>query len=302
MSHSERQGKPLHRPVLLREVLQMLDLHTGLCVVDGTMGAGGHSCKIAEQIEATGTLIGLDRDAMMLAFAEKKLANSPANCHLIQASYSELPEVLKQFNLEQVDRVLLDLGLSSDQLADDSRGFSFNATGSLDLRFDTTTGQPAWELLETLSQQKLESAFKEYGEEKFSAKIAEAIVLQRKQKRLLTADQLVTIVTQAMPAKVVKMSSKHPATRIFQALRILVNDELGHLQKMLDTILPQTIQPGGRAVIITFHSLEDRMVKVAFRKKEVWKQVTTKPVVATATEQKINPRSRTAKIRTAIRL
>ncbi len=302
MSYSERQGKPLHRPVLLREVLQMLDLQAGLCVVDGTMGAGGHSYKISEKIEATGTLIGLDRDAMMLAFAEKKLANSPANCHLIQASYSELPEVLQQFNLEQFDRVLLDLGLSSDQLADDSRGFSFNATGSLDLRFDTTTGQPAWELLETLSQQKLELAFKEYGEEKFSAKIAEAIVLQRKQKRLLTADQLVDIVTKTMPAKVVKMSSKHPATRIFQALRILVNDELGHLQKMLDTILPQTIQPGGRAVIITFHSLEDRMVKVAFRKKEMWKQVTTKPIVATAIEQKINPRSRTAKIRTAIRL
>lgn len=298
------QKRPIHLPVLLREVIQELDLSPGLVVVDGTVGAGGHSQHILKQIGVEGTLIGMDRDAMMLNFAKEKLEWErlpTGQCHLRQASYAELPAVLEDLKLNQIDRILLDLGLSSDQLGDDARGFGFESTGELDLRFDTTTGVPAWKLLETLSESELNEILETYGEERFSQRIASHLVKQRKTSPIRTAAELIKAVQHAIPSKVLASSRKNPATRVFQALRIAANQELKQLEIMLESVLPQVMRAGGRAVIISFHSLEDRLVKQAFKNKTLWKNLTAKPIIATQAEQRVNPRCRSAKLRVAMK-
>ncbi len=298
------QKRPVHLPVLLREVIEQLDLSPGLVVVDGTVGAGGHSQHILQRIGAEGILIGLDRDAMMLNFAGEKLEleKLPAGrCYLRQDSYAELPAVLEELELKSVDRVLLDLGLSSDQLGDDERGFGFESTGELDLRFDTRAGVPAWQLLETLSEAELCEIFEVYGEERFSQRIASELVRQRKAAPIRTAAELIKVVQQAIPSKALASARKNPATRVFQALRIAANQELEQLEIMLESVLPQVMQSGGRAAIISFHSLEDRLVKQAFKNQAIWKNLTSKPIVATQAEQRINPRCRTAKLRVAMK-
>lgn len=298
------QKRPVHIPVLLREVMEQLDLSPGLVVVDGTVGAGGHSQHILKQIGTTGTLIGLDRDEMMLGFAREKLGAETlpdGQCFLRQASYAELPAVLEELKLPSVDRVLLDLGLSSDQLSDETRGFGFETPGDLDLRFDTRQGIPAWQLLETLSEAELVEIMEVYGEERFSQRIASQLVQQRKTNPVRTAADLIAAVQAAMPAKALATARKNPATRVFQALRIAANQELEQLETMLDAVLPQALKPGGRAVIISFHSLEDRMVKQAFKDRDRWKNLTAKPITATQAEQRVNPRCRTAKLRVAVK-
>tara|TARA_R110002111_G_scaffold18931_2_gene46269 strand:+ start:107937 stop:108857 length:921 start_codon:yes stop_codon:yes gene_type:complete len=298
------QKRPVHLPVLLREVIEQLDLSAGLVVVDGTVGAGGHSQHILQRIGAEGILIGLDRDAMMLNFAGEKLEleKLPAGqCYLRQASYAELPAVLEELELKSVDRILLDLGLSSDQLGDDERGFGFESTGDLDLRFDTRAGVPAWQLLETLSESELCEIFEVYGEERFSQRIASELVKQRKATPIRTAAELIKAVQQAIPSKALASARKNPATRVFQALRIAANQELEQLEIMLESVLPQVMKSGGRAAIISFHSLEDRLVKQAFKNQAIWKNLTSKPIVATQAEQRINPRCRTAKLRVAMK-
>ena len=298
------QKRPVHIPVLLREVMEQLDLSPGLVVVDGTVGAGGHSQHILKQIGTTGTLIGLDRDAMMLGFAREKLGVETLpdrQCFLRQASYAELPSVLEELQISAVDRVLLDLGLSSDQLSDETRGFGFETPGDLDLRFDTRQGVPAWQLLGTLSEAELVEIMEVYGEERFSQRIASQLVQQRKTNPVRTAADLIEAVQAAMPAKALATARKNPATRVFQALRIAANQELEQLETMLDAVLPQALKPGGRAVIISFHSLEDRMVKQAFKDREQWKNLTAKPITATQAEQRVNPRCRTAKLRVAVK-
>lgn len=298
------QKQPIHLPVLLREVIEQLDLSPGLVVVDGTVGAGGHSQHILQRIGAEGTLIGLDRDMMMLNFASEKLESETLptkRCYLRQSSYAGLPCVLEELDLDKIDRVLLDLGLSSDQLGDDTRGFGFESSGELDLRFDTRTGIPAWELLGTLSEAELADIFETYGEERFSQRIAAHLVKQRKVSPIRTASELIKAVQQAIPSKALASARKNPATRVFQALRIAANQELEQLETMLDTVLPQVLKAGGRAAIISFHSLEDRMVKRAFKNKQIWKNLTTKPIVATQAEQRVNPRCRTAKLRVAMK-
>jgi len=298
------QKRPIHLPVLLREVIEQLDLSPGLVVVDGTVGAGGHSQHILQRIGAEGTLIGLDRDAMMLNFAREKLECEKlptGQCHLRQSSYAELPAVLEELQLNQIDRILLDLGLSSDQLGDDARGFGFESTGELDLRFDTRTGIPAWKLLETLSESELSEILETYGEERFSQRIASHLVKQRKMSPIRTASELIKAVQQAIPSKALASARKNPATRVFQALRIAANQELEQLETMLNSVLPQVLKAGGRAAIISFHSLEDRMVKQAFKNKTLWKNLTAKPIIATQAEQRVNPRCRTAKLRVAMK-
>ncbi|KAA0131677.1 16S rRNA (cytosine(1402)-N(4))-methyltransferase RsmH [Gimesia chilikensis] len=298
------QKRPVHIPVLLREVMEQLDLSPGLVVVDGTVGAGGHSQHILKQIGTTGTLIGLDRDEMMLGFAREKLGAETlpdGQCFLRQASYAELPAVLAELQIPSVDRVLLDLGLSSDQLSDETRGFGFETPGDLDLRFDTRQGIPAWQLLETLSEAELVEIMEVYGEERFSQRIASQLVQQRKTNPVRTAADLIEAVQAAMPAKALATARKNPATRVFQALRIAANQELEQLETMLDAVLPQALKPGGRAVIISFHSLEDRMVKQAFKDRDQWKNLTAKPITATQAEQRVNPRCRTAKLRVAVK-
>ena len=277
--------------------MRLLDLHQGLTVVDGTVGAGGHSREILKTIGPEGILIGLDRDPMMLKFASQTLTSS--NCHLRQSNYAALSEVLHELGLEHADRVLLDLGLSSDQLADDHRGFGFESQGPLDLRFDPTSGEPAWQLIERLREAELSEIFKQYGEERFSNRVARQIVERRKTSPVRLAADLIEVVREAIPRKFQKRAKKHPATRIFQALRIAVNDELSHLENVLNDSISRTLVSGGRAVVITFHSLEDRLVKRAFRNSERWENLTPKPVSATGTEQRMNPRCRTAKLRAA---
>ena len=288
----------IHLPVLLHEVLDHLDLRPSLTVVDGTVGAGGHSSRIAAKIAPDGKLIGLDRDPMMLAFAGQRLAEQ--NVVLVQSSYADLPEILKSHGLTQIDRLLVDLGLSSDQLADRERGFGFAAGGPLDMRFDTRSGISAAEFLRTASADEITRVFRDWGEEPAAAALAQAIVGSRKFEPVETAADLVAVVERVLKVRDTQQGS-HPATRVFQALRIHVNRELDQLVKFLDAVLPSVLRPGGRAVVITFHSLEDRIVKQAFRDSEVWEIVTKKPVIASPTEVRLNPRCRTAKLRCVIR-
>ena len=288
----------IHLPVLLHEVVDQLDLRPGLTVVDGTVGAGGHSSKIAPKIIPGGRLIGLDRDPMMLAFAADKLIGQ--NATLVHSSYADLPEVLKSQGLTQIDRLLVDLGLSSDQLADRERGFGFAAGGPLDMRFDTRSGISAAEFLKTASVEEITRVFRDWGEELAAGPIAQAIVGSRKFEPCETAAELVAVVERVLKVRDNQQGS-HPATRVFQALRIHVNHELDQLSRFLDSVLPVILRPGGRAVVITFHSIEDRIVKQAFRDSEVWENLTKKPIVATPTEVRLNPRCRTAKLRCVIR-
>ena len=302
-----KSPRPVHVPVLLKEVLQNLQLKPGQVpgqiVVDGTIGAAGHSCEILRRIEPQGTLIGLDRDALMLEIAARQL--SAFRCHLHKASYAQLSDVLAGLQIPAVDRILLDLGLSSDQLADHSRGFSFAADGPLDLRFDVTQGEPAAALVARLDEQELIELFERYGEESHSRRMARNIVEWRKHRPICTGLDLADAVvgagaTHRPSARGARQPAKrHPATRVFQALRIAVNHELDQLETALGGVLHHCLKPGGIVVIISFHSLEDRLVKQAFRDPKLWQPLCPKPITASPAEQRFNPRSRTARLRAA---
>lgn len=290
----------IHVPVLLRETLEALDLRPGLTVVDGTVGGGGHSRKILERILPDGTLIGLDRDPLMLQHAATVVTGERS--HLCHASYRDLPKVLAERSLDAVDRVLVDLGLSSDQLADRERGFGFSTSGPLDMRFDVSQGEPAEQLLARAPSDELEAIFREYGEERFSRAIAERIVMHRRSESIRTAADLVAVIDAALPSSIKREARKEPATRVFQALRIAVNRELEHLEHALKHSLYESLRPGGRLVVITFHSLEDRLVKHAFRDESRWQCLHKKPVAPSPQEIRINPRARSAKLRVAVKL
>ena len=249
-----------HEPVLLAEVLEWLAPRPGQVIVDGTLGGAGHAREIVARIGPSGQLIALDRDPAVIERAEATLAGLPVK--LAQANFCELPEVLSEIGLPRVDGILLDLGLSSDQLADASRGFSFQADGPLDLRFNPEEGEPAWRLVNRLKAENLADLIYEYGEERYSRRIAREIVARRREHPIETAGELAELVRRVVPR------SKHdridPATRTFQALRIAVNEELKSLEIALRR-LPDCLQPGGRLAVISFHSLEDRRVIEAFR-------------------------------------
>lgn len=282
---------------MLREVVQGLALQPGQIVVDGTVGAGGHAREILRRIGPEGLLIGLDRDAMMLEIAARNLA-SPV-CRLFQASYAELPRVLAELRIAAVDRLLVDLGLSSDQLADASRGFSFSSVGPLDLRFDTRQGLPAAELLATLDEQSLADLLYKYGEESDSRRIARRIIERQQRRPIATGRDLADAVAPQgyRPGR----GERHPATRVFQALRIAVNRELEQLETFLGGVLSECVKPGGIVAIISFHSLEDRLVKQALREPTLWKTLSPKPLPPSPAEQRLNPRSRSARLRLAQR-
>lgn len=291
----------VHTPVLLREVIRSLELQPGLVVVDGTVGAGGHSRLIATQIGEQGLLIGLDRDPMMLGLAKAVLPDSE-RIVLKHSSYVELPKILHELGLASVDRVLLDLGLSSDQLADRSRGFGFTSEGPLDLRFDTSRGKPASELLAQSSLEEIESWLSEYGEELESAKIARYLVARAGTNPIRTGLDLANGVAECLGVKRRDPGDKHPATRTFQALRIAANQELEHVKSGIEEAVYGSLKPGGLAAVISFQSLEDRIVKQEFRRSDRWESLTSKPIVASHQEQRVNPRSRSAKLRVARKL
>ncbi len=296
MSASQPSRRTVHVPVLLHEVLEQLDLQSGLTILDGTVGAGGHSSRIVNAMATDCRLIGLDRDSTMLTRAAEVVTD--ARAILKQASYAELPTVLEELGIRKIDRALVDLGLSSDQLADEQRGFGFDTSGKLDMRFDERTGQSAVEFLQTTDLDELTRIFEEYGEERHSKRIAQTIIERRNQQRpVTTTSELVELVI----AITGQSGKSNPATRVFQALRIAVNQELEHLQYFLTDGLPGCLNSGGRALVITFHSLEDRLVKQAFRDTSTWDNLTRKPITATPSEVRMNPRSRSAKLRVAVR-
>lgn len=287
----------VHVPVLPEEVLELLATAPGDTVVDGTLGGGGHTELLARAVGEGGRVIAMDRDLRAVERAEERLAGMPVE--VVQANYAELPEVLDTLGIETVNGVLLDLGLSSDQLDDDQRGFSYQSAGPLDLRYDTTRGEPAARLLDRLSAEHLANLIYEYGEERYSRRIARRIVERRRERPIETAADLAHVVRSATPRNYEKRID--PATRTFQALRIAVNEEL----KWLETVLrraPDRLAPGGRMAVISFHSLEDRRVKHSFRSDERLTLVTRQPVRPGESETRSNPRSRSARLRVAERV
>lgn len=299
----------IHVPVLPREVIEWLDPRPGQVIVDGTLGGGGHTRLIAERItqgalasiegaprSPTGFVLALDRDPAALAAAENSLAGLPVK--IAHANFSDLGEVLDELGIVAVDGVLLDLGLSSDQLADHSRGFSFEAEGELDLRFDPDDGEPAWRLLSRLKENEIADLIYQFGEERYSRRIARRIVEARASKPIRTAGELADLVRRSVPRSADRID---PATRTFQALRIAVNHELESLDLALKRI-PDRLKPGGRLAIISFHSLEDRRVKEAFKGDPRLENLTKKPIRPTPEEAQANPRSTSAKLRVAQRI
>lgn len=293
-------SEPGHIPVMLREVVQHLELLPGMVVVDGTVGAGGHSRAILEQIGSSGRLIGLDRDAKMLQIAARALPAS--NAQLIHASYSQLPQVLEELHVPAVDRILLDLGLSSVQLADDERGFSFRSDGPLDLRFDISRGEPAWSWLERVDEPDLADVLFQYAEEPHSRALARHLVAWRSRRPIRTGRDLGEAVESARLVRKSGEGERHPATRVFQALRIIVNEELAQLETFLGQVVHACLKPDGIVAIISFQSLEDRLVKQALRDPKLWQASHRKPETPRTAELRANPRSRTAKLRVAKRI
>jgi 16S rRNA (cytosine1402-N4)-methyltransferase len=290
-------ASPRHIPVMPAEVLAHLLPQPGQTIVDATVGAGGHSRLILDHLGPTGRLIGLDQDEAMLELAR---ARFPGGVELIHANFDQLREILAERKIPAVDGVLADLGVCSDQIDEAKRGFSFQQTGPLDMRLDPSRMETAGELLQRLGAGALADIFYEYGEERFSRRIARKIVETRERTPIETTDQLADLVRRCIPRPRGKPSRIDPATRVFQALRIAVNDELEALGRLLK-VLPLCLRPGGRAVLISFHSLEDRRVKHAFKENATWEVLTKKPIQAGEEELRNNPRARSAKLRAARR-
>ncbi len=286
----------VHIPVLPDTIMRLANIEPGQTWVDGTAGGGGHSRMIAERISPGGRLLAIDRDPQA---AGQLTGCLPSHCVVRHASYDEVPEILADLGWPKVDGILLDLGLSSDQLADRNRGFSFLTDGELDMRFDPTSGEPAWQWLARVEERTLADTIYQYGEERFSRRIAKRIVETRKQNPIRTAGQLRDLIHGCVPGK--KHGRIDPATRTFQALRIAVNDELQIVERALAR-LPDCLAPNGRLMIISFHSLEDRLVKYAFRNDPRLTVVTRRPEQATDEEVLQNSRSRSAKLRVATRI
>lgn len=285
-----------HVSVLPAEVLALLDPRPGEVWVDCTLGAGGHARLIAEKVGLDGRVIGFDQDAAAIAAAMPGLAGLPVTP--VHANFDQILTALKSVGVTELDGLLADLGFSSDQLEDTSRGLSFQQDGPLDMRMDPSAGESAADLLARVNEYDLANLIFEYGEERLSRRVARKIVEARKAAPIKTTGQLADLVRSCVPRD--KKGRIDPATRTFQALRIAVNDELGALDRLLAQ-LPRLMKAGGRAGVISFHSLEDRRVKRAFQDQDVWEVVTKKPVQAGDAETETNPRARSAKLRVARR-
>ena len=301
-----------HVSVLLDECIEGLAIKPEGIYVDGTLGGAGHSSQIAARL-TTGRLIGIDRDEVALAAAGKRLAPYSDRVTLVHSNFCELASVLDQLNISGVDGILLDLGVSSPQLDDGSRGFSYMVDAPLDMRMDASDALNAHTVVNTWPYEELKRILYEYGEERFAPQIASAICKRRETAPIATTLELVDVIRSAMPASALR-EKQHPAKRSFQAIRIAVNDELNSVARVMEDAIPK-LNPGGRLAVITFHSLEDRIVKNAMAaaakgctcppsfpvcvcgKKPKVKVITRKPIVSGEEELERNPRARSAKLR-----
>lgn len=303
-----------HIPVLLEEVIDGLNIKKDGIYVDGTLGGGGHSLEIAKRL-TTGKLIGIDQDLNAIKKAKEVLENFSDKILLVHNNFVNIKSILDNLGIEKVDGILLDIGVSSHQLDQEERGFSYNKDAPLDMRMDKTRDFSAWDVVNKYSQTELEKIIWKYGEERWARRIAEFIVEERKVEPINTTLELVNAVKKAIPKKV-RIEGHHPAKKTFQAIRIEVNKELDVLERSIPTMC-RLLNKGGRLCIITFHSLEDRIVKEGFRelnkdcicppefpicvcdKKKEIEIITRKPIIPTKEEIERNPRSRSSKLRIA---
>lgn len=302
-----KQKSVPHIPVLLDEVVSAIDPRPGQVVVDCTVGLGGHAAAIMERLGPGGRLIGMDLDASNLEQARQRLAriDSGARFDLFNMNFASLPVALSLAEVDgwRVDAILADVGVASTQIDDATRGFSYRKDGPLDMRMDPTKGKPASELVNSMSYEELVEALLELGDETDAPEIARLIVERRQTEPITTTFQLMAIVCEARDFTIQRAAGAklHPAARTFQALRIIVNRELGNLDRLL-AVLPHALKPGGVAAIISFHSGEDRRVKYAFRdglRDGTYSEETRDPIIATDDEKLTNPRAKAAKLRWA---
>ena len=302
-----------HISVLLDETIDCLDIKPDGIYVDGTLGGGGHSYEILRRLSPKGRLIGIDQDGEALKAAGERLKKFENQITLVRSNYCEIDKVLKELNVEKVDGILLDIGVSSYQLDNLERGFSYKSDAPLDMRMDTRQELTAADVVNTYSENELFKIIKDYGEDKFAKNIAKHIVLARKEKPLETTKELSEVIKRAIPMKV-QAKGGHPAKKTFQAIRIEVNQELTVLKESIDKMI-DLLKPNGRICIITFHSLEDRIVKTKFRenenpctcppnfpvcvcgKKSKGKVITRKPIIPSEDEIEENKRAKSSKLR-----
>ncbi|MDK2991751.1 MAG: rRNA (cytosine1402-N4)-methyltransferase [Clostridiales bacterium] len=307
-----------HKPVLVEEVMQYMRCRKGGIYIDGTIGGGGHALEICRRIDGDGLLIGIDRDDEALAHAAEMLKEYSGCVRLIKGDFRYMKAMINDIGVNEVDGVLLDLGVSSHQLDDAGRGFSYNAEAALDMRMDKQQLLTARDVVNTYDEKRLYEIIKDYGEERWAKRIASFIVKERQRYPIETTDQLVEVIKRAIPAAA-RREGPHPARRTFQAIRIEVNDELNSIKDGLIQAM-DCLKPGGRLCVISFHSLEDRLVKDTFRRwqnpctcppdtpvcvcgnKPVAAIVTKKPVTASPDEVESNPRARSAKLRVCEKL
>ena len=306
-----------HVPVLLNECIEGLNIRPDGIYVDGTLGRAGHSAEIAKRL-TTGRLIGIDRDMTAITEAGKTLEEYGDKITLVHGNFSKVGEILRDLGIEKVDGMLFDLGVSSPQLDDAERGFSYMNDAPLDMRMDRSSPLTAFNVVNEWEEQELKRILFEFGEERYAPRIASAIVSARKEKPIETTFELVEVIRKAMPAAALR-EKQHPAKRSFQAIRISVNDELTAVSEMMGAAM-DALNVGGRLAVISFHSLEDRIVKNAIRAREngctcppefpvcvcgfkqTIKSVSRKPIVPASKEMEENPRARSAKLRVAERI
>lgn len=303
-----------HKSVLLRETIEYLNIRPDGVYVDGTLGGGGHAYEVCRRLSKRGKFIGIDQDEDAIKAATRRLSEFEDKIQIIRSNYCDMQEVLADIGVAKVDGIVLDLGVSSYQLDDPGRGFAYRAEDApLDMRMDRRQDFTAKEIVNTYSEQELYRIIRDYGEDKFAKNIARHIVLARQEKAIETTGELTEIIKAAIPAKI-RMNGGHPSKRTFQAIRIELNRELELLQESLEGMI-HLLNPGGRICVITFHSLEDRIVKNIYKKSEnpctcpsdfpvcvcgrkpLGRVVTRKPIVPSEEEIDYNPRSKSAKLR-----
>jgi 16S rRNA (cytosine1402-N4)-methyltransferase len=287
----------IHTSVLLEEVIRFLAPVDGGIYIDGTLGLGGHAERILQSCGPSGRVIGFEWDASGLELARKRLAPFGERFYALHRSYAEIVDGLTELDIEKVDGLLLDLGVSSLQFDSGERGFSFQANGPLDMRMDKRIRRSAEEIINDFSKEDLADIFYYFGEERQARRIAAYIVAERARNRITTTAHLASIIAAAVPKKF-QPRKIHVATKVFQALRIAVNKELDNLTVLLDSVT-KILKPAGRVCIITFHSLEDRLVKWKFKENPGLHVLTKKPVIPGDEEIRMNPRARSAKLRAA---